>query len=81
MENKKTTELLDLLYEKRKKDEFDDEYQEIIAELREREPFYSMSHDVNGTPIEESLEQTDEVLKKLKRHKHDPQNGDVLIRI
>lgn len=81
MENKKTTELLDLLYNKEKKEEFDDEYQEIIAELRKREPFYSMSHDVNGTPIEESLEQTDENIKLLKRHKHDPLNGDVLIRI
>lgn len=81
MENKKTTELLDLLFAKEKKEEYDDEFDEIRAELRKREPFYSMSHDVNGTPIEESLEQTDENIKLLKRHKHDPKTGDVMIRI
>lgn len=81
MENKKTTELLDLIYQKEKKEEYDDEFDEMRAELRKRQPFYSMSHDVYGTPIEESLEQTDKNIKLLKRHKHDPQNGDVLVRI
>ena len=81
MENKKTTELLDLLYEKTKDGEWDDECNEIREELENREPFYSWIHDNNGVLLKESLEQTDENVKLLKRHKHDNKSGDVLVRI
>ena len=80
MENKKTTELLDLIEEKEKKQEYDEEYDEIKETLLLREPFITLHNDEHGTPLSESLAETDENVKKLKRHKHD-KNGDVLIRI
>jgi len=81
MENMKTTELLDEIYEATKGGDWNDRAGALREELRSREPFFSWTHDNNGVPIEDSIEQTDENVKQLKRHKHDPLNGDVLIRI
>lgn len=88
MENKTTTELLDLLqkFEKKaaKKGEYNwDEYGEIFAELRKREPFRTIiGNENNGDPsLEERIEGLESDIKLLKRHKHDEHSGDVLIRI
>ena len=80
MENKKTSELLDLIHEKEKKEDW-----EAVNGIREillmREPFYTAAHDTNGELLSESLNETDKNIKLLKRHKHDERTGDVLIRI
>jgi hypothetical protein len=83
MENKKTTELLDLIHslvdgEGRINDI--EKYEEAKAELYTREPFYTLLHPLGEGTVEEELGAIEEDIKKLKRHKHDG-NGDVLIRI
>lgn len=85
MENKTTTELIDLLYKletlpegKQDWDKFDS----VLAELRTREPFSRIIGEDEGDPsLEEKVEQLLEDVKLLKRHKHDEHSGDVLIRI
>ena len=89
MENKTTTELLDLLWKTEKKGEKNgtgnwDEYGEIYAELRKRTPFsdiLGVKEDQNDMSIEEKVEKLEEELKLLKRHKHDNHTGDVMVRI
>lgn len=80
MENKKTTELLDLIYKAEKKEDWE-AVTEIREVLLEREPFYTASHDDNGMLLSESLNETDKNVKILKRHKHDQKTNDVMIRI
>lgn len=89
MENKTTSELLDLLfkYEKQaeKDDDFDwDKYEEVLGELRNREPFKKIigeSSQNDEATLIEKVEELIEDVKLLKRHKHDEHSGDVLIRI
>ncbi len=87
MENKTTTELLDILVkiertegEKADWDRFGDAY----AELRKRSPFsdiFGSKDDSNDPTHEERLENLEKTVKELKRHKHDEKTGDVMIRI
>lgn len=91
MENKTTIELLELISNlevESKKDpngETDwDKYAEAIGELRNREPFKGIlgeSEDVNDPTLQERIEELEDKVKKLLRHKHDERSGDVLIRI
>ena len=85
MENKKTTELLDLLQKLEDEDYKEGgKYQLIIDELKTREPFtWLLDDDYDcGLPnLVEQVESLREEIKKLKRHKHDPKTNDVMIRI
>ena len=84
MENKTTTELLDLLEKLVDKEgRLKDGYEEAYAELRKRSPFNLIlkSEWETTESLEELVEQLIEDVKELKRHKHDEKNGDVLIRI
>lgn len=87
MENKTTTELLEIL---RKKgtgsgDSYDeDTYEEAMAELRKHSPFWEIFDEDwdEGIPaILARLAELEDAVKKLKRHKHDEITGDVMIRI
>ena len=90
MENKTTIELLELLWKldkqsEKKEGEIDwDKWEEALAELRKREPFsgiFGESEDSNDPTLEERIEVLEEIVKSLKRHKHDEKSGDVMIRI
>jgi hypothetical protein len=90
MENKKTTELLDLLWEientpeEKQKDSHWHKYNEVRAELEKRPPFNELigqREETNEFSHAERLNDIDEDLKLLKRHKHDDKSGDVLVRI
>lgn len=90
MENKATSELLDLLWKEEKKSEktgeaLSDIYDEVLAELRKRAPFDRIIGDRQSDGYDPSLEEEMEDvigdIRQLKRHKHDPHSGDVLIRI
>lgn len=81
MENKKTTELLDLIWEISKDGDWTDEATEILDELRKREPFITFASDENLIPLPEALEEIRSDIKLLKRHKHEDRTGDVMIRI
>lgn len=90
MENKKTTELLDLLWEmentpedKQKEDHWD-RASNVRAELEKRLPFNEIigsREEANEWSHNERLEELEEDVKLLKRHKHDEHTGDVMIRI
>jgi hypothetical protein len=88
MENKTTTELLDILWNIEKKDEPSDadwdKHSEARAELEKRPPFNELigeREESNEYSHEERLADIDEDIKLLKRHKHDEKSGDVLVRI
>jgi len=85
MENKKTSELLDLLWtiEQSDKDEDWDNYTEAYDELLKRTPYNKILGEgpANELTLEESIIGNIADIKLLKRHKHDVKNGDVLIRI
>jgi hypothetical protein len=86
MENKTTTELLDLLWKIEKQDDISEEqwkkYDEALAELRKRSPFKFIGiNDEKNESHDERLEDLEGDVKLLKRHKHDAHNGDVLTRI
>lgn len=84
MENKTTTELLDLLTKLADKEgRLKDGYGDALQEIRKREPFSTIlkSDFETGESIEERLEELEETVKLLKRHKHDKNNDDVLIRL
>ncbi len=85
MENKKTTELLDLLKTLIDKDgNLDDKWSDVWDEILEREPFYTILHPDGDEGIPTIISEIDKLkaeIKKLKRHKHDEKSGDVLIRI
>lgn len=87
MENKTTTELLEVL---RKKgtgsgDNYDQStYDAAFAELRKRSPFWELFDEdwEEGIPaILIRLSELEEEVKKLKRHKHDEKTGDVMVRV
>ena len=89
MENKATSELLDFLWKIDKKNEPSDkeweEYEEARAELCKREPFKRLlgesEYPNDYLTHEEQLEEINDDIKSLKRHKHDDKSGDVMIRI
>lgn len=85
MENKTTTELLDLLKTLIDKDgHLDDKWSDVWDELLEREPFYTIlhpDHDESIPAILSKIKDLEDEVKKLKRHKHDEKTNDVLIRI
>ncbi len=87
MENKTTTELLEVL---RKKgtgsgDNYDQEtYDSAFTELKKRSPFWEILDEdwEEGIPaILVRLADLEDEVKKLKRHKHDEKTGDVMIRV
>lgn len=87
MENKETTELLDLLA-KLDEDKGDwstgGKYEQIIAELKTREPFTELlneDYDRSLPAVWEAIDELREDIKKLKRHKHDEKTGDVMVRV
>ncbi len=84
MENKKTTELIDLL-DTLTEDDYRNggKYEEVMGELETREPFLQIlgkDWDTSIPALLEKIEDLEGEVKKLKRHKHD-KIGDVLIRI
>lgn len=92
MENKTTTELLELLRKTPEEgdkgyDEFwasDGIYERAIEELKNREPFTQIlgeDEDRSLPAVWEEIEKLQDEIKKLKRHKHDERSGDVMIRI
>ena len=85
MENKTTTELIDLLTKLVDKDgKLKDGYEEAFEELKNREPFYFLLHedyDESLPSLLREMEELREEVKLLKRHKHDIKSGDVMIRI
>ena len=86
MENKTTTELIDLLNKDFSDEDFNDdgEYSLIMKELKNRSPFQEMLNEVYEDSLPNLAEQVAHLqneVKKLKRHKHDIQTGDVLVRI
>ena len=85
MENKTTTELLDLLSKLIDKDgNLLKGYEEAEEELKSREPFWQIFNEDFDESIPALLERIEDLeaeIKKLKRHKHDDKTGDVLIRI
>lgn len=89
MENKTTTELLDLLWKIESKteptDKEWDQHSEAYAALIKRTPFKQILGEreyPNDAPTHaEALEDISEDVKLLKRHKHDPHSGDVMTRI
>ena len=87
MENKTTTELLDLLNkldEKKGDWQSGGKYELIMAELKTRYPFYDLfneDHDESIPSIWEAIKDLQEEVKRLKRHKHDEKTGDVMIRV
>ena len=92
MENKTTTELLDLLGKAPKEgekgyDEFwasDGKYGEIMSELKNRYPFFQILHEDDDEALPavwDAIDEMKEDIKLLKRHKHDERSGDVMTRI
>jgi hypothetical protein len=95
MENKTTMELLNLLgkysVKERNEEEISDDetdaYVEACNEIRQRAPFdIILNQDFqDNPPLEERIDDleknTEDFQKKIKRHKHDTQSGDVMIRI
>ena len=88
MENKVTSELLDLLWkiEHLPDGKADwDKHEEILAELKQREPFKKIIGESefpnDYLTLEEKVDELLEEVKLLKRHKHDNHSGDVLVRI
>ena len=85
MENKKTTELLDLITKLVDKDgNLLEGYEEALEELKSRTPFdaiFDEDWENSLAWLSETVEDLKDEIKKLKRHKHDEKTGDVLIRI
>lgn len=86
MENKKTSELLDLIQEEPETNEDFEKFDEVVAELGKRWPFSKLFGEsefsnVADMTFEERLEQLEADVKLLKRHKHDTHTGDVMTRI
>lgn len=86
MENKKTSELLDLIDQDPETDEDWKKFEEANAELEKRWPFSklfgeTLYSNVEDMTHEERLEALEDEVKLLKRHKHDPNSGDVMVRI
>lgn len=85
MENKTTTELLDLLLKLTDKDgRLKNGYEECLEEIKMREPFFTILNpdwEESLPALLERIKEIEDDIKKLKRHKHDKNNEDVLIRI
>jgi chromosome segregation ATPase len=88
MENKKTTELLELLHKLPSEGEETwgerGTYEQIMGELKTRYPFYDILNENNEESLPsawDAIKELQDEIKKLKRHKHDPKTGDVMIRI
>jgi hypothetical protein len=86
MENKTTSELLDLLWKLENADEDKQDwnkYDEVRTELDKRPPFNKIfeSDDANDPAILEKVDELIGDVKLLKRHKHDEKSGDVMVRI
>ena len=97
LENKTTSELLDLIgeYSVKERNEAEisdkevDEYVESIKELQNRAPFnliftedyYSEESKTLEERIDNLEENHEDFEKKVRRHKHDILSGDVMIRI
>ncbi|GAH82049.1 unnamed protein product [marine sediment metagenome] len=85
MENKKTTELLDLLHKLTDKDgNLLEGWQEVWDELVQRDPFcliLNEDSDCGLSSLQDEIIELKDEIKRLKRHKHDEKTGDVLIRI
>ena len=84
MENKTTTELLNLLTKLVDKDgNLLDGWQDAYDELTTRMPFSEIltNEFSGGESLQEKVEELEDEIKRLKRHKHDDKSGDVLIRI
>ncbi|TCU78846.1 hypothetical protein EDE08_101628 [Bradyrhizobium sp. R2.2-H] len=83
MENKTTTELLDLLWKIESQKEPDwDKYEEVRAELEKRPPFKFIGINDNSDESHDTrIDELESDVKLLKRHKHDPHSGDVMTRI
>ena len=85
LENKTTTELLNEL-NNLKEDDYasNGRYEQLIGELRNREPFIQIlgeDWDESLPAVWEAIKDIREDIKLLKRHKHDEKSGDVLVRI
>jgi hypothetical protein len=85
MENKTTTELLEIL-NSLKEGDYDSggKYETAIAELRKREPFIQILDEAwdEGIPaLWREVKELQEQIKLLKRHKHDEKSGDVMVRV
>lgn len=85
MENKKTTELLDLLTKLIDKEgNLLEGWDEAWEELKGRHPFWDLfdeDYDESLPALREEIDDLKVEIKKLKRHKHHLFSGDVLIRI
>ncbi len=87
MENKTTTELLDLLSklsEEKGDWQTGGRYEQIMDVLKTREPFTYLLNDNYEESLPsawEAIKDLQEENKKLKRHKHDPNSGDVMVRV
>jgi hypothetical protein len=87
MENKTTSELLNLLanLDDKKGDwQSGGKYDQIMDVLRSREPFADIldeDRDRSIPALWNAIKELQEEVKQLKRHKHDPKSGDVMIRI
>lgn len=85
MENKTTTELIDLLHSLvDKKGNLKEGYNEAFEELKNREPFYILLNedfDESIPAIMGYIKSLEAEIKLLKRHKHDEKNDDVMVRI
>jgi hypothetical protein len=87
MENKKTTEIIDSLNNlSEEKGDYaaGGKYEKLMGELATREPFLQIlgeDYDKSIPAIWELLEEIQEDIKKIKRHKHDEKSGDVMVRI
>lgn len=92
MENKTTIELLELLHKAPAEGEKDYDkfwgsegtYEQIMDEIKEREPFLQIlgeDWDTALPAVWEAIEGILETLKELRRHKHEQKSGDVMVRI
>ncbi|MCK4307294.1 hypothetical protein KAW50_03590 [candidate division WOR-3 bacterium] len=91
MENKTTIELLELISKLEKQADKDpngetdwEKLDEALEELRNREPFRGIlgeSDDPNDLTLQERIEELEDTVKELRRHKHYERSGDVMIRI
>ena len=87
MENKTTSELLNLLanLDENKGDwQTGGKYEQIMDVLKTREPFNTIlgeDFDESLPAAFEAIKELQEEIKQLKRHKHDQKTGDVMIRI
>ena len=87
MENETTTELLDLyktLIDKDGNILDAEKFDEWWEEIKNREPFFQIINEdwEESLPaVVRKVADLEEEVKKLKRHKHETNSGDVLIRI